>query len=67
VGGLKDLRFMAPETRREFNAIVLDGTRKDKGMAGFRDILSTADVDAVNAYLVARANEDYADHIAAGQ
>lgn len=67
VGGLKDLRFMTPETRREFNAIVLDGARKDKGMAGFRDILDQADVDAVNAYLVARANEDYADHIATGQ
>jgi len=46
---------------------VLDGTRKDKGMAGFRDILTQADVDAVNAYLVARANEDYADHIASGK
>ena len=67
VGGLKDLRFMAPETRREFNAIVLEGTRKDKGMAGFKDLLTQADVDAVNAYLVARANEDYADHIATGK
>jgi quinohemoprotein ethanol dehydrogenase len=67
VGGLKDLRFMAPETRRDFNAIVLDGVRKDKGMVGFRDILNQEDVDAVNAYLVARANEDYADHIATGR
>jgi quinohemoprotein ethanol dehydrogenase len=46
---------------------VLDGVRKDKGMAGFRDILNQTDVDAVNAYLVARANEDYADHIATGK
>jgi quinohemoprotein ethanol dehydrogenase len=67
VGGLKDLRFMTPETRREFNAIVLDGARKDKGMVGFRDILSQEDTDALNAYLVARANEDYADHIATGK
>jgi quinohemoprotein ethanol dehydrogenase len=64
VGGLKDLRFMTPETRREFNAIVLEGTRKDKGMVPFKDILTQVDVDAVNAYLVARANEDYQDHIA---
>jgi quinohemoprotein ethanol dehydrogenase len=64
VGGLKDLRWMTPETRREFNAIVLEGTRKEKGMLGFKDLLSQADVDAVNAYLVARANEDYQDHIA---
>jgi quinohemoprotein ethanol dehydrogenase len=64
IGGLKDLRFMTPESRAQFNEIVLDGTRKDKGMAGFRDILSQADVDAINAYLVARANEDYQDFIA---
>jgi quinohemoprotein ethanol dehydrogenase len=64
VGGLKDLRWMTAETRREFNAIVLEGTRKEKGMLGFKDLLSQADVDAVNAYLVARANEDYQDHIA---
>jgi quinohemoprotein ethanol dehydrogenase len=67
IGGLKDLRFMTPETRREFNAIVLEGTRKDKGMAPFKDILTQAEVDAVNAYLVARANEDYQDYIATGQ
>ncbi|MET0282314.1 MAG: PQQ-dependent dehydrogenase, methanol/ethanol family [Steroidobacteraceae bacterium] len=64
VGGLKDLRFMTPETRRDFNAIVLDGIRKEKGMLGFKDLLSQADVDAVNGYLVARANEDYQDHVA---
>ena len=67
IGGLKDLRFMTRETRAEFNAIVMEGTRKDKGMAGFRDILSQADADAINAYLVARANEDYQDHIAGGK
>jgi quinohemoprotein ethanol dehydrogenase len=67
VGGLKDLRFMTRETRAEFNAIVLDGTRKDKGMIGFRDLLKQEDVDAINAYLVARANEDYQDYIATGR
>jgi mono/diheme cytochrome c family protein len=46
---------------------VLDGIRKDKGMAGFKDILGTDDVAAINAYLVARANEDYQDHIATGK
>jgi quinohemoprotein ethanol dehydrogenase len=65
VGGLKDLRWMTPETRAQFNAIVLEGTRREKGMLGFKDVLKQADVDAVNAYLVARANEDYQDQIAA--
>jgi quinohemoprotein ethanol dehydrogenase len=63
-GGLKDLRFMTPEVRAQFNAIVLEGTLKDKGMAGLQDLLTQDDVNAVNAYLVARANEDFADHIA---
>jgi quinohemoprotein ethanol dehydrogenase len=66
IGGLKDLRFMTPEARAEFNAVVLEGTRKDKGMVGFSDILSSDDVAAIEAYLIARANEDYQDHIAAG-
>jgi quinohemoprotein ethanol dehydrogenase len=64
VGGLKDLRFMTRETRAEFNAIVLGGVRKEKGMAGFSDLLSQQDADAINAYLVARANEDWQDYIA---
>lgn len=66
VGGLKDLRWMTPEVRRQFSTIVLDSTPElqEKGMQPFRDLLTPADVDALNAYLVARANEDYQDHIA---
>ncbi len=69
VGGLKDLRWMTPETRREFATIVLDSTPelREKGMQPFRDLLTQQDVEAINAYLVARANEDYQDHIAATQ
>jgi quinohemoprotein ethanol dehydrogenase len=59
VGGVKDLRIMSPETHATFNEIVLEGTRVDQGMAGFADILSEADVDAIHAYLIARANEDW--------
>jgi quinohemoprotein ethanol dehydrogenase len=60
-GGVKDIRFMTAETRAQFNAIVIDGIRKDKGMVGFKDILKPADADAIHAYLIARANEDYKD------
>jgi quinohemoprotein ethanol dehydrogenase len=67
MGGLKDLRFMTPETRAQFDAIVMDGIRKDKGMVGFKDLLSADDAAAINAYLIARANEDYQDHIATGK
>jgi quinohemoprotein ethanol dehydrogenase len=68
VGGLKDLRWMAQETRREFSNIVLESTPalREKGMQAFKDLLQPADVEAINAYLIARANEDYQDHIATG-
>jgi quinohemoprotein ethanol dehydrogenase len=66
VGGLKDLRWMSAETRRNFSTIVLESTPelREKGMQAFKDLLSAADVEALNGYLVARANEDYQDHIA---
>jgi quinohemoprotein ethanol dehydrogenase len=58
-GGVKDLRHMTRETHAQFNEIVLGGVRKSAGMASFRDILSQKDVDAIHAYLIARAQEDY--------
>ena len=66
VGGLKDLRWMSAETRRNFSTIVLESTPelREKGMQPFKDLLNAADVEALNGYLVARANEDYQDHIA---
>jgi quinohemoprotein ethanol dehydrogenase len=60
-GGVKDVRYMTPETHAQFNAIVIAGIRKDKGMVGFADILTPADADAIHAYLIARANEDWKD------
>jgi quinohemoprotein ethanol dehydrogenase len=59
VGGVKDLRRMSAATHAAFKDIVLGGARKDKGMASFADILSQADADAIHAYLIARANEDW--------
>ena len=67
VGGVKDLRFMTAETHAAFNAIVLEGTRADQGMASFADVLSAAEVEAIHQYLIARGNEDYADAAAGGQ
>jgi quinohemoprotein ethanol dehydrogenase len=65
-GGVKDLRHMTRETHAAFEEIVLGGTRKSAGMASFKDILTHADVDAVHAYLIARAQEDYNDDVHAG-
>jgi quinohemoprotein ethanol dehydrogenase len=58
-GGIKDLRFMSAETHAQFQDIVIGGARKQLGMAGFADKLSTADAAAIHSYLVARANEDW--------
>ena len=58
-GGLKDLRHMTPETHAAFLDIVLKGTRTEKGMVSFADLLSRADAEAIHQYLIARANEDW--------
>ena len=51
---------MAPETHAEFLAIVLGGKRAAQGMAGFADVLSKDEAEAIHQYLIARANEDWA-------
>ncbi|MEL1249105.1 PQQ-dependent dehydrogenase, methanol/ethanol family [Aurantiacibacter gilvus] len=61
VGGVADLRWMTAETRAAFADIVLRGTLADRGMIGFGDQLSEEDAQAIHAFLIARANEDYAD------
>ena len=63
--GRSSLQFRSPTLAKpKEDAIVLEGTLKEKGMIAFKDILTQDDVNAVNAYLVARANEDFQDHIA---
>jgi quinohemoprotein ethanol dehydrogenase len=59
VGGVKDLRQMTRETHAQFNDIVLKGIRKEKGMASFASLLSADEVEAVHAYVIARAQEDW--------
>ncbi len=50
---------MTAETHGKFNNIVLKGIYVDKGMASFADLLKPEEVDAIHAYLIARANEDW--------
>ncbi|MCP5145217.1 MAG: PQQ-dependent dehydrogenase, methanol/ethanol family [Gammaproteobacteria bacterium] len=59
VGGVKDLRHMDAQTHAAFNAIVLEGKLQEKGMASFASLITAADAEAVHAYLIARANEDW--------
>ena len=58
IGGLKDLRYMTPDTHAEFNDIVLLGTRADKGMPR-QDTFTDAQLDDIHAYLITRAQEDW--------
>ncbi len=59
IGGVADLRHMTAETHGNFGRIVLEGLYLEKGMANFSDILSKEEVDAIHAYVIARANEDW--------
>lgn len=59
IGGVKDLRHMTAETRAKFSDIVLRGIYLEKGMGNFSDLLNADQVASINAYLVARANEDW--------
>jgi quinohemoprotein ethanol dehydrogenase len=58
-GGVKDLRHMDAATHASFNDIVLKGIRADRGMASFAGLLTPADVEAIHAYVISRANEDW--------
>ncbi|MGZ3365730.1 MAG: PQQ-dependent dehydrogenase, methanol/ethanol family [Caulobacteraceae bacterium] len=60
-GGIKDLRKMSPQTHGQFLDIVLGGVRAKQGMASFADVLSKADAEAIHAYLIARASEDWGE------
>jgi quinohemoprotein ethanol dehydrogenase len=56
---IPDLRHMTSETRAQFKDIVLRGTRAQKGMVSFADQLSETDVEAIDAYVTARAWDDW--------
>lgn len=62
VGGgvIADLRRMDAQTHELFADIVLRGIYSGKGMVSFAPILSEQDVEDIHAYIIKRANEDYA-------
>lgn len=59
IGGLKDLRLMGAQAHKDFNKIVLEGIREEKGMASFKDVLSSEETELIHHYLISRANEDW--------
>jgi quinohemoprotein ethanol dehydrogenase len=54
-GLLPDLRRMSAATHAIFGRIVLEGAYIPKGMARWDDVLTSADVDAIHAYVIAQA------------
>jgi PQQ-dependent dehydrogenase (methanol/ethanol family) len=57
-GVVPDLRSALPiQTTERFAAIVIGGSLKDSGMVSFADVLTPAQVDAIRAYIVGRAND----------
>ena len=61
VGGVKDLRWMDSAAHEDFLDIVLHGKLAERGMASFGDVLDEEQARAIHAFLIARANEDFAD------
>lgn len=53
---MPDLRYMSPETHKQFEQIVLYGARADRGMAPFADVLSEQDAEAIRAYIIEEAH-----------
>ncbi|MGH8227465.1 MAG: PQQ-dependent dehydrogenase, methanol/ethanol family [Steroidobacteraceae bacterium] len=57
--GVKDLRHLTPQVHAQFGEIVLGGRFAKKGMASFKGVLSRPQVDAIHAYVIERAQEDW--------
>jgi quinohemoprotein ethanol dehydrogenase len=57
--GPKDLRYVKSQTHADFNEIVLGGKFRDKGMASFRDVLTTDQVEGIHAFVISRGQEDW--------
>jgi len=58
-GGVKDLRYLTPEKHAQFIDIVLGGKLKKEGMESFADRLTPDQAQAIHAYLISRAQEDW--------
>jgi PQQ-dependent dehydrogenase (methanol/ethanol family) len=60
-GGLvPDLRYASHDTFDSWDAIVLGGSRRDKGMPAFGEIFSKEDSDAVLGFVIDEARRAYA-------
>jgi len=59
VSAYPDLTQMPPAVHQQFVEIVLRGSLVDAGMAGFDDLLTEAEAEAIHAYLLAEQRRRY--------
>ncbi len=52
---IPDLKTVDAQVHRNWNAIVLGGTRANQGMASFADVLDADGAEAIHTYVVSRA------------
>lgn len=55
--GVPDLRYATKQVHQQFNAVVIGGARESRGMPSFKDLLTRAQVQAIQAYVLSRAEE----------
>ena len=60
IGMTPDLRRMSADTHTAFNAIVLNGARRFRGMPQWDDVLDVPQTEAIHAYLIDLAWQAYA-------
>jgi PQQ-dependent dehydrogenase (methanol/ethanol family) len=56
-GALPDLRYASAEVHKQFGEIVLGGVRESRGMPSFKDVLDEKKMRAIEAFVLARAEE----------
>jgi len=52
---LPDLRYATADVHRQFESIVIGGSRKALGMPSFGDKLNSSQLRAIQAYVLSRA------------
>ena len=58
---IPDLRYSTTlNTLASWNAVVVDGSRADKGMASFKTLLAPGESETIWHYVVSQANRDKA-------
>ncbi len=65
-GGLvADLRYMSPESHKQFKNIVLGGVLSSVGMVSFADQIDANDADAIHSYIISAAHLQWQEDNAA--